>query len=168
MELSKKDRVFLINQYSILAALNNDEASHYNELITILENGYEIYYSMVDQWISSDMPSEDGKFVINILDLYRAIENLKRKAKSEELENHHYSFFIGFDGNNETEYMSFARFLVEDQGKFREQEPYLRKNDNMNSHAPMIDTYKRMLDKANEIESIWEMSIEEAIEILEA
>ena len=168
MEISKKDRVFLINQYRILAALNKDEAVHYNELIGILENGYEIFYSMIDEWVSDDMPSDEGKFVLNILDLYRAIEDLKRSSKSQELYDHHFSYFAGFDGNNETEYMAFARFLIEKQGKFSEQEQYLRKNDNLNSHMPMIDKYQKMLERAESVESIWNMSVEEALEILNA
>lgn len=166
MDLSKKDRLFLINQYRILASLNKDEADHYIELITVLENGYEIFYSMVDEWISDSMPSEEGRFVLDILDLYRAIEDIKRSTRNQELISHHHSHFAGFDGNNETEYMGFARFLVSQQGKFSEQEQYLRKNDNMNSHMPMINKYRRMLNKAKQLESIWNMSDEQALEIL--
>lgn len=167
MELTKKDRLLLINQYRILAALNKDDASHYNELIQILERGYSIFYSMVDEWISEDMPEDEGRFVLNILDLYRAIEDIKRKSKSEELESHHYSFFMGFDGNYETEYMGLARFLVQEQDKFREQERYLRKNDNMNSHIPMIPKYQRMLEESKN-HDIWNMNIDSALAILNA
>ena len=113
MEISKKDRVILRNQYQILSALNKDEADHYNELIEILENGYEIFYSRIDEWISDEMPIKEGKFVLDILDLYRAIEDLKRSSKDEKLNRHLHSYFAGFDGNNETEYMGFARFLID-------------------------------------------------------
>ena len=168
MEISKKDRVILINQYRILSALNKDAEDHYNELIGILENGYEIFYSMIDEWILDDMPIDNGKFVLNILDLYRAIEDLKRSSKNQDLHKHHHSYFAGFDGNNETQYMGFARFLIEKQGKFSEQRQYLRKNDNLNSHVPMRGKYKRMLEKANSIENIWKMSVEDALKILDA
>ena len=77
MELTKKDRVLLINQYKVLAALNKDEEAYYLELIEVLERGYEIFYSLVDEWISEDMPEDEGRFVLNILDLYRAIEDVK-------------------------------------------------------------------------------------------
>lgn len=166
MELSKKDRLLLINQYRILAALEKDDAGHYNELIKILENGYSIFYSMIDEWVSEDMPEEEGQFVLNVLDLYRAIEDIKRRSKSEELNKHHYSFFMGFDGNNETEYMAFSRFLVQEQGKFREQESYLRKNDNMNSHMPMIPKYRRMLEESEKYD-IWNMDVQTALSILD-
>lgn len=167
MELSKKDRLLLINQYRILAALNESDASHYNELIQILERGYTIFYSMIDEWVSDDMPEDEGKFVLDVLDLYRAIEDVKRSTKDETLEKHHYSHFVGFDGNHETQYMGFSRFLLQEQGKFSEQEKYLRINDNMNSHMPMIEKYKNMLQKSKEID-IWNMNVSEALSILDA
>lgn len=168
MKLSKKDRVLLINQYRLLAALDKDEETHYRELIGILENGYEIFYSMVDEWISDDMPAEEGKFVLDILDLYRAIDDLKRSSKNKELADHQYSFLRGFDGNNETEYMGFCRFLIEKQGKFQEQQQYFLKNDHLNSHMPMIGKYKRMLEVAATLPNIWSMKVEDALRILEA
>ncbi|WP_219702749.1 YfbU family protein [Marinomonas lutimaris] len=167
MEISKKDRVMLINQYRILALLDENEASHYNELIQILENGYSKFYSLIDQWVSDDMPEEEGELVLNILTLYRAIDSVKSKFKSEEVTQNPYSIFPGFDGNNETEYMSFARFLVKEQGKFREQERYLKDNDDMNSHSPMVNKYKRMIEKSKNID-IWEMGVKEALSILNA
>lgn len=168
MKLSKKDRVLLINQYKLLAALYKEEEAHYRELIGILENGYEIFYSMIDEWISDDMPTDEGKFVLNILELYRAIDDLKRSSKNQKLAEHPYSFFRGFDGNNETEYMGFCRFLIDEQGKFQEQQQYFLKNDHLNSHMPMIDKYKRMLEVAGDISDVWNMTVEDALGILEA
>lgn len=168
MELSKKDRVFLINQYKILAALYPDESKHYEELITILDHGYEIFFSMIDEWVSDDMPEVEGRFVLDILNVYRVIEDVKRTSKNSEITGHSYSFFRGFDGNNETQYMVFARFLVTEQGKFIEQEKYLNKNGNMNSHSPMLDKYGAMVDKWKELDSKWKLNEVEVLEILNA
>ncbi len=165
MEISKKDRVLLINQYKILSAIKPDESDHYNELIDILENGYEIFYSMIDEWISDEMPSDEGRFVLDILDLYRAIEYFKRSTKSEAISKNHFSVFAGFDGNNETQYMGFARFLIETQGKFSEQEQYFRQNDHLNSHMPMVSKYKKMLDTSKNYD-IWNMTEDQALAIL--
>ena len=162
MEFTKKERVLLINQYRILASLNKDDEEHYSELIAILENGYEIFYSMVDEWISDDMPEEEGRFVLDILDFYRIVEDISR------LIEHAFSIFRGFDGNNESEYMSFARFLINQQGKFSEQQDYLRKNDNLNSHMPLVQTYKAMLRKWEEMDKRMSLSVDEAISILDA
>lgn len=170
MNLQKKDRLLLINQYKILAALDKSEESHYLELIEILERGYSIFYSMIDEWISEDMPEEEGRFVLDILDLYRAIEDVKRSTKDGRLLAHAYGVFPGFDGNNESEYLGFCRFLIEKQGKFQEQEQYFSKNDGMNSHMPMVNKYRRMLDEKRAMAKgdSWKLTVEQALKVLDA
>ena len=168
MDITRKDRILLINQYRILAALYPDEADHYNMLIQILENGYELFYSMIDEWICDDMPSEDGKFVLDILVLYRAIEDFKRAHPDSEMKNYTYSYFRGFDGNDETMYMAFARFLINEQGKFAEQQQYLSKNDSMNSHVPMIWKYRKMINKWEELGKSYQLSEENVKQIIKA
>lgn len=168
MELSKKDRVLLINQYKILAALDKGDESRYLELIDILEHGYSIFYSLVDEWVSKDMPEEEGRFVLNVLDLYRSIEDVKRSTRDTRLLEHHFAVFPGFDGNNESEYLGFCRFLIEKQGKFQEQEQYLAKNDGMNSHMPMIEKYRRMLAAAGDAFAVRHFSPDRVLAILDA
>ncbi|MDE4038529.1 YfbU family protein [Acinetobacter pittii] len=167
MKLDKKDRLLLINQYKILAKLEESDSSYYKELIQVLENGYEIFYSLLDQWIDSEMPEDESRFVLNILDLYRAIEDLKRKSKDQRLLDHLYGTFMGFDGNNESEYLGFARFLIEIQGKYQEQKTYFYQNDHLNSHCPMINKYRKMLELSGQ-ENIWQMDVETALKILDA
>lgn len=167
-KLDVKDRLILINQYKILAKLEPNEANYYKELIEILENGYEIFYSLLDQWIDNEMPSDKSRFVLNILDLYRALEDLKRKTKDERLLTHRYGNFRGFDGNNESEYLGFTRFLIEIQGKFQEQKQYYYENDHLNSHCPMTKKYESMLAKVQEDGiNIWQMSVEQALSVLD-
>lgn len=48
--------------------------------------------------------------------------------------------FRGFDGNNESEHMSVARFMLEKQNRFSE-----LKGRNLNSHMPSVEMYRRML-----------------------
>ncbi|PKQ78778.1 hypothetical protein CJP16_09535 [Aeromonas sobria] len=168
MEFTRKERLNLINQYKILAKLYPEDAEYYDELREILEDGYEIFYSMVDQWIGDDMPKEEGEFVLNILDLYRFIEDYKRISKDESIISHYRSSFMGFDGNNEGEYMAFARFLIIKQGKFSEQKDYLRKNDNLNSHMPMVDIYKRMLNKWDALGKPYQLTAEQIQQILDS
>ena len=168
MKITKRDRLILINQFRILASLNKNEADHYEELIDILENGYSIFYSQLDQWIADDTPEDEGRFVLEILELYRRIEEVKRVFKDPKIMLHQFSFFHGFDGNNETQYMNFCRFLIEKQGKFQEQKQYLINNDNLNSHTPMIEKYRRMLNAAKLLPSRWSMSIDHVFQVLEA
>ncbi|WP_262034252.1 YfbU family protein [Serratia liquefaciens] len=166
MKLTKKDRLLLINQYKILERISPEDSEHYSELISILENGYSIFYSMVDDWISEDMTESECNLVLQILSIYRMIEDRKRVDKDEALLNHTHSYFRGFDGNNETSLMSFARFLIFDQNKFSEQLDYLSKNDRLNSHTPMKNKYQRMIDKWNGMSDKWDVSTNDLVEIL--
>lgn len=166
MHFTKKERLILINQYKILSKLCPDDSEHYNELREILEDGYEIFYSQIDEWISQDMSKSEGEFVLEILNLYRAIEDYKRMSKDQEIIKNSYSYFRGFDGNNEGQYMQFARFLINKQNKFSEQKDYLRKNDNLNSHMPMIGIYKSMLSKWSNIGKPWNLSAQNINDIL--
>lgn len=170
MKLEKRDRLLLINQYKILAALEKSEASYYLELVEILERGYAIFYSMVDEWVSDDMPEEKGKFVLNLLGLYREIEDVKRSTKDERILQHNYAIFAGFDGNEEAEYLVFCRFLIERQGKFQEQKQYVDINTGMNSHMPMVQKYKRMLTARAELGDLrsYRLTVDQVLGILDA
>ncbi|AQQ35558.1 YfbU family protein [Burkholderia cenocepacia] len=50
--------------------------------------------------------------------------------------------FPGFDGNNEADALSVALILVEDMGRFGR-----FKGRDLNSHAPLLDSYARMYSK---------------------
>lgn len=47
--------------------------------------------------------------------------------------------FVGYDGNNESEYRSVARFMIEDMKRFSR-----FAGRDLNSHAPKVDAYRRM------------------------
>ena len=101
------------------------------------------------KWKYSGIPFEESddpeivKEVVDILDMWSFIEHAYSKLNEEEkakLESDVPYFgkdpkFIGFDGNNETEYMGTAMFLVNELERFQE----------FNSHCPSIDGHKRML-----------------------
>lgn len=88
------------------------------------------------------------KEVLDVLDMWsmieRSYENLP-KEQQEWVAKEASPFgkdpkFPGFDGNNESEYMGVASFLVNDLDRFEE-----FKGRNFNSHCPSIDSYRRML-----------------------
>jgi uncharacterized protein YfbU (UPF0304 family) len=86
--------------------------------------------------------------VLDILDMWTLLEEAyqrlgpkdKKRVKTEAEPFGTRVKFEGFDGNNETELMSIARFLVDDMGRFSR-----FKGRDMNSHGPSIDVYRRML-----------------------
>jgi uncharacterized protein YfbU (UPF0304 family) len=167
MELTKKDRVILINQYEILKRLDTDWSDRYDELIDILESGYEIFYHQVHERVSDDMSTDECKLVLDVLNIYRAIENYKNEHPDDnEISNHLYANFPGFDGNSETIYMAFTQFLIERQDKFAEQAKYKDKTGNFNSHSPMLDKYKAMITKWKSIGGKFKLLREDIITIL--
>jgi uncharacterized protein YfbU (UPF0304 family) len=80
--------------------------------------------------------------VTEILDLYRALEpsydklDPTARAGIEEW----WVRFPGFDGNNETEHMSVARFLINEMERWDE-----FKSHPMNSHSPTLDRAREMV-----------------------
>jgi len=124
---------------------------------------------MIDMWVYDEMPPEEGMFVLDILSIYRFVEDYKRRnPKDKDVIEHLWNNFKGFDGNNETEYMGFVQFLIQTQGKFSEQMQYLVTTDNFNSHMPCVEKYKKMVQKWNDLGKKYQYPKEAILEILNA
>ena len=105
-------------------------------------------------WKYSGIPFENEetpeivKEVLDILDMWSTIEYSYRELSEDDkkyLEKEAEPFgkdpkFIGFDGNNETEYMSTASFIVNKLERFEE-----FAGRDFNSHCPLVEAYRRML-----------------------
>lgn len=75
--------------------------------------------------------------------------------------------FPGFDGNNESEHMGVARFLIEKMGRFQR----FGGKRSLNSHSHSVDGYRRMLAVFEPIRAKLvgrRLSADEIIEILNA
>lgn len=106
------------------------------------------------KWKYSGIPFEESedpeivKEVVDILDMWSFIERAYNRLDDEqkaklEADVPHFGKdpkFIGFDGNNESEYMGTAMFLVNELERFEE-----FSGRSFNSHCPTIDSQKRML-----------------------
>lgn len=140
------EKVMLVNQYEILKRVDPENCEHYDELVEIIRSGYSVFYSMIDDWFGTDMPSEEGEFVLDILDFYTGVELYKKKnPNDQEVISHPNSQFRGFDGNHESKYLGFVRFLLEKQHKFSEISALRNIHDNYNSHRPFVQTYKSII-----------------------
>lgn len=85
--------------------------------------------------------------VVAILHMWSVLEHglakLSKKAKDEVEASVGYKVkFSGFDGNNEASHLSAALFLIDGMGRFPE-----FKGRYLNSHAPLIESYRRMLSE---------------------
>ena len=105
---------------------------------------------------TSDIPDTPDivKEVMDIFDMWRAIEDSYKELSDDDktiLEKNANPFgnkpkFEGFDGNNESEYMRTALFLVNKLDKFSE-----FKGRDLNSHSRSIDIHRKMLPTFTEI-----------------
>ena len=86
--------------------------------------------------------------VVEVLNVWRFLErsyaNLSEKDK-DRVKKETEPFwedvvFPGFDGNDETEHLTIAQFLINELGRFVE-----FKDRDLNSHMPSIDEYRRMV-----------------------
>lgn len=148
MELSKQERLILINQYSILEKLDPECAEDYANKRTALEAGYSLHYSWLFERVSDDMSIEECKEVLSVLEMYRAIIKWYQDAKQLNAVGAAKYRFLGFDGNNESKQLAYCSYLIKREHRFRE---LLDGNDDgeLNSHCPMLGKYRAML-------AIWE------------
>ena len=89
MQLTKIERLNLIHQYLILEKLYPELQQHYSELRQALEDGYSLHYSWCFEYLSKDMPEEECRKVLDILDMYRAITFSSDKIKSIKVTEHY-------------------------------------------------------------------------------
>ncbi|PUE62500.1 hypothetical protein B9Z45_04020 [Limnohabitans sp. 2KL-17] len=112
--------------------------------------------------------------IVDILDMWSFIEEAHERfdateksaleAKADPFGKH--VAFSGFDGNNESEYMSIANFLVKEMNRFTR-----FADRDLNSHCQVIDGYQRMLAKFLEIRPKLDgrgLSIDEMADVLNA
>ena len=166
MALNKFERRLLANQYQILSMLDQSNAEHYEKMQEALQKGYESYYNdEIFGWIFDGLSESESTLVIDAMDMYfaiqRAYDALDDKAEIEERRTK----FPGFDGNHETAYMSYARFVVEREGRFSLLKP---SSADFNSHTPMLDRYRRMIDNWKLTANRYELTRDEITAILDS
>lgn len=119
----------------------------------------------------TDKP-EDVKFVVNILDMWtfieRAFDELSGPDKAKLEQEVPYigkdPKFIGFDGNNETNYMGIASFLIHQMKRFTNFQ-----SRDLNSHMPTVQRYAKIYQAFEPIRAKLvgrEMTLEEMVEVL--
>ena len=118
-----------------------------------------------------DSPAQ-VRLVVDILTMWSDIEfAVARLSESEqktleEMPNIVSTQFIGFDGNEETEYMCIAELMM---SKLRRFESLSRPSNDLNSHWPTIDTHVRMLKEYSRIKPALTgrvLTLKELVEIL--
>lgn len=145
-------RLILINQLEILSALKPEDAEDNALKITALKYGFE---AEIQDYVSSSvfeiLPEEACGFVMDVLDMYSAIQFATQDLGEEEfrgLGGGMWSKFKGFDGNNETRLLAYSRYLIRDCRKWVE---LLEDAGQFNTHQRASEKYRRMLGRFNEV-----------------
>jgi uncharacterized protein YfbU (UPF0304 family) len=162
MHLSMTERLILSNQFRILEKLFPNESESYSAFQKVLENGYEMHYSEMFQNIDEEtMPREQSKEILDILSMYQDMQDCYDKLSDKSGIDPNQLTFPGFDGNNEADLLGYARYYIEELGRYnRLRIIYL------NSHHPTINMYRRMLDEWREVQ--YTVKKEDVIRILAA
>lgn len=152
--MNKIERLSLINQFEILKSLNPEESSYYEQKIEILEEGYIYHYDELFGNLSTELPKEDSRFVLDLLNMYRDINFSKSNFTEIQLEEIKdlSTQYQGFDYNDEYEARLgfYAKFFINDLHRFQElieDEDF----DDFNSHWLMLDKYRLYLSRYEEL-----------------
>lgn len=151
MDLDIKKRLILYNQYEILKHIDPEEKKTYEIKQKILRNGYKYDYDELTGFLEEETSIEVSKFVYDVLQMYRCIDNSYNDLTKEEKEEFKKlnTKFGGFDGNEEPKYYWYACFLLEDLGKF--EESYDNGKIETNSHRNMLSEYSSMISRWKEV-----------------
>jgi uncharacterized protein YfbU (UPF0304 family) len=166
MKLTRVERWILSNQFLILEKLDRDQAKHYSLLREVVENGYELNYDWVTEYIygdSSTMSAEECNEVIDTLAMFDALQRSYQALSDKTGIDTTWLYFAGYDGNNESKFMGYAEFLVEKEGKFTD----IPQDGRFNSHMPVRGRYRQMLDRWKQSSQSYSLSKESILRILE-
>lgn len=143
MELSKKERLSLINQFLILEKLYPDEAGYYEQHRIALQHGFQLHYKWILENVWDDLTETECRKVLDALDLYRGIVSSFDALEDKDGLTESKIRFPGFDGNNESHYLAYARYFIVDLERYEE---LIRGQEypDFNSHCPMLESYGRM------------------------
>jgi uncharacterized protein YfbU (UPF0304 family) len=135
MKLDAKERLLFANQYRILARLDKENAETYGHWQKALEHGFASAYSQIFDQIYDGLTEDECGFVTDVLSMYEALQRSYDQYGAASGLKQADVAFPGFDGNNETLFMLYARFVRQDEGRF----DYLKVSaKDLNSHFPSV------------------------------
>ena len=167
IRLSRIERWVLANQYRILEALYPDDAEHYKQAREVLEEGYEAHYGDIYTSLVRGENTLSGALcdeVQQILQMYWVLQRTYESLPDIEKDGIDATklTFPGFDGNNETKLMAYARWYCIDCGNFAG----LRYDDRFNSHRVKLGDYQQMLARWNALSDEGVVTREQIIEVI--
>jgi len=164
MELTRVERWMLSNQLWILEALYPNEAESLAQDRKALEEGYALNYDWgIEHIYQDELSVDDCKEVFEILDMHWMMQNAYREHGGIEGLKEKDLSFKGFDGNHETRFMSYVRYVIED---LKQYESLNIDADGFNSHSPMLSRYLDMVSHWRECEDKHNLTPDDVLRIL--
>lgn len=170
MKLNVVERSILANLNRVRASLtsDDDEKRHFESAAEAFEGGFEREYAEYLKVGADDdtLSEDDCKEVVEILEMYDYIRIQHESLKGNRDPNDF--VFPGFDSHRNLE------------GRMRAYCVFLRKNEvhpdipleshNFNSHASMLDAYRRMLEvyRATRTSPKYDLTLDQIDQILDA
>lgn len=143
MELTRVEGWMLSNQLRILEALYPNEAESLARDRKALEEGYALNYDWgIEHIYQDELSVDDCKEVFEILDMHWMMQSAYRKHGAIEGLKEKDLSFRGYDGNHETPFMSYVRYVIEDLKRY---ESLNIDADGFNSHSRMQSRYLDMV-----------------------
>ena len=157
LSLTDAERLILSNQYEILSKLDKTNAEDHSQLAEQLRDGHSWLYREFPH-MAPEMDPADATFVVDVLEMFGTLKASFEILSDKSGIDPNDVKFHGFDGNNESELLSFAGALHK-AGRFVE----TLGPDVKNSHSTTRDLYLRLLTKFRELGLSYPLS-KEAIE----
>lgn len=112
MKLDKAQRWILVNQMRILAALYPSDREDYERTAEALGSGYELEYDLQAPHIYDEVLTEDECHEVReTMQMYWHMQGITKQLSDKTGVDEEKLFFRGYDGNNETKFMAYARYL---------------------------------------------------------
>ncbi len=167
MELSNTERLLFLNQFLILKKLDIENAEVYDRAIEVLGEGYDDEYEDIFSHnglfrqtpISGKIREDTSDILEMFFDLQNSYSNLEDKTGISENDIK----ISGFDGNNEHDYLTYARYLIghPENLQYRGFSVY-------DTHSPTVRNYENMLMEYRNVEDNLNITKDEMLKIVGA
>jgi len=157
IKLTLKERLTFALRFQTLAKLHEGdeegESEHWTRMAEIVESGYTAEYARMSYTFSEELPYSECRFVWDVLDMFTTLEaSLARLPEVERVPFDAWECtFRGFDGNNESAYLGYAHFLINDHRWTSLAGAFSSQRESGNSHMPTLQRYREMLGVWNSI-----------------
>ncbi|HEY0013055.1 MAG TPA: YfbU family protein [Allosphingosinicella sp.] len=142
-------RMVLVNQYRILALVHKDDVATWTRAAEIAQQGWPVEdlpgVELLQSYMKDALTRDDQRFVLQCFHLFELIQDGIERGFRPKRE-HALVDFPGFDGNNETNLLSYARHVVNAEQRFTSVKRWM---PDLNSHMPTLELYQTMLAEWN-------------------